>query len=267
MAFSGVSSDQLAHYRLTPAAQPPPGVVADFERPSPLVVTTIIVVAIVFLLTTSFVALRIYTRHFFQKQLWWDDCKSLLPKPASTALLIFSRLLDTSFGMLALRFDTGYGADFAPLQSYFWSQAVYLRVDQMSSIEVACILGTSTRTKPSSWYSTPSSSRSSMRSASLSQSSPSFSKYDVYLRQPEPETRLYTTQSPHSYSRIPCSTLRRLFSPSYDARHELEFGIRTFQEIASLKMLTFALCQARPWMFSLIAWFCSCRWTGSGACR
>ena len=78
MAFNGVSPGQLLNYSITPAAQPPPGVLADFERPSPLVTATIIVITILFFFTTALVALRIYTRHFFLKQLWWDDCMSLM---------------------------------------------------------------------------------------------------------------------------------------------------------------------------------------------
>ena len=98
MAFNGVSPAQLLNYSITPAAKPPLGVLADFERPSPLVSATIIVIAVLFFFTTVSVALRVYTRHFFLKQLWWDDCTSSPRQSVSVVMLISSRFINPSLG-------------------------------------------------------------------------------------------------------------------------------------------------------------------------
>lgn len=64
---------KLAH---TPGLKPPPGVMPNFDDPyshSYLVVDITIATLVV---TTLFVAVRTYTKHFVNKNgLGWDDCE------------------------------------------------------------------------------------------------------------------------------------------------------------------------------------------------
>ena len=77
MALNGVDQDVIRSYMRAPAAKPPPGVIPNYQNPpNPLQVPEHVVNVLGILLTTGFVAMRMYTRHFILKSLWWDDCKS-----------------------------------------------------------------------------------------------------------------------------------------------------------------------------------------------
>lgn len=59
-----------------PALQPPPGVIPDFESPSPIQATSVF--AIIFCLSVCTVCLvvQLLTKFFLMKGLKWEDCKS-----------------------------------------------------------------------------------------------------------------------------------------------------------------------------------------------
>lgn len=58
-----------------PAMKPPRGQTSNFVDP-PSQSYVIIVSSVFFLvITTPFLILRIYTRKFINRRLWWDDCK------------------------------------------------------------------------------------------------------------------------------------------------------------------------------------------------
>ena len=58
-----------------PAAKPPAGVTPDFNNPPSLETPLIVVVVLFVAISSFFVAMRLYTRHFVLRKLWWDDCK------------------------------------------------------------------------------------------------------------------------------------------------------------------------------------------------
>ena len=58
-----------------PAAKPPAGVTPDFNNPPSLETSVIVVVVLCLAISSFFVAMRLYTRHFVLRKLWWDDCK------------------------------------------------------------------------------------------------------------------------------------------------------------------------------------------------
>lgn len=61
-----------------PALRPPPGVESNFENPSGIG-TTIVVVKVVFLVLMFFFLLtRFYVKASITRGLWWDDCACLL---------------------------------------------------------------------------------------------------------------------------------------------------------------------------------------------
>ena len=67
------STSQLPPY-LIPALKPPPGLSPDFEHP-PTLRRRIIAASVIFpAIAACFVAIRIYTRAFITRALWWDDC-------------------------------------------------------------------------------------------------------------------------------------------------------------------------------------------------
>ena len=78
MAFKGISPETLAVYMRTPVGKPTPGQTANFAHPPRLKSALIGVTVPLFVLTTVFVAIRVYTRSFVIKHLWWDDCKSTI---------------------------------------------------------------------------------------------------------------------------------------------------------------------------------------------
>ena len=75
MAFKGLSHKVVQKYMETPAGKPPRGVKPNFENPPSLKSVLIAVTAVGQVLSTLFVMMRIYTRHFVLRRLWWDDCQ------------------------------------------------------------------------------------------------------------------------------------------------------------------------------------------------
>lgn len=55
--------------------KPPPGMTSNFVDPPSQGYVTIIVMVISLSLATPLVLIRMYTRHFINQRLWWDDCK------------------------------------------------------------------------------------------------------------------------------------------------------------------------------------------------
>ncbi|CAD6590843.1 MAG: hypothetical protein ASARMPREDX12_004751 [Alectoria sarmentosa] len=64
-----LTSDQY----LRPAMEAPPGLHSNLIDPSSTDYLTIIVCVLILVLSTPFVALRLYTRQFITSQVWWDD--------------------------------------------------------------------------------------------------------------------------------------------------------------------------------------------------
>ncbi|KAL8906327.1 MAG: hypothetical protein Q9207_002102 [Kuettlingeria erythrocarpa] len=58
----------------TPAMRPPPGVESNFVNPRSQETANIILHTICLVLTTLFLVMRLYTRHFISHWLGWDDC-------------------------------------------------------------------------------------------------------------------------------------------------------------------------------------------------
>lgn len=59
---------------LIPAMEAPPGVHSDLIDPPSTAYSTIIILVLVIIISTPFVVLRLYTRKFITRQVWWDDC-------------------------------------------------------------------------------------------------------------------------------------------------------------------------------------------------
>lgn len=60
---------------LTPALKAPDGMVSNLVDPPSEAYITIVVLSIFLIVTTPLVLIRLYTRHFITRHLWWDDCK------------------------------------------------------------------------------------------------------------------------------------------------------------------------------------------------
>ena len=75
MAFRGLSPQTIEQYMHKPAAKAPDGVTPDFINPPSLETPLIVVVVLFVAISSFFVAMRLYTRHFVSGKLWWDDCK------------------------------------------------------------------------------------------------------------------------------------------------------------------------------------------------
>lgn len=58
-----------------PAAEPPPGIDANFVDPENRGPAYIAVSAVCMALALSFVLVRLWTRLFVLKNPWWDDCE------------------------------------------------------------------------------------------------------------------------------------------------------------------------------------------------
>lgn len=59
---------------LTPAMEAPPGLHSNLIDPPSSAYSTIIICVLIIVLPTPFVVLRLYTRKFISRQVWWDDC-------------------------------------------------------------------------------------------------------------------------------------------------------------------------------------------------
>lgn len=68
-----------SHTGIIPGVEPPVGVKPNFVNPPSQrgLIIAIAVLAISF--STISVCLRIYTRYFVNRKLWWDDCTVFLP--------------------------------------------------------------------------------------------------------------------------------------------------------------------------------------------
>ena len=80
---------------VTPALRAPPGMTSNLSNPSSEAYITIIVTVILIVITAPIVLLRLYTRCFINRRLWWDDCKCSLfvllftrPTPESGLLIV-----------------------------------------------------------------------------------------------------------------------------------------------------------------------------------
>lgn len=60
---------------LGPVIPPPPGVVSNFDPYNSRGHTTVNAVIVCTVLAASFVLMRLWTKVFIIRQLWWDDCK------------------------------------------------------------------------------------------------------------------------------------------------------------------------------------------------
>lgn len=75
MAFHGISTEKQQEYMQIPMGKPPPGVIPRYEDfPRPLRGGMIASTILGSVLTTVLVLMRLYTRKFVIKKLWWDDC-------------------------------------------------------------------------------------------------------------------------------------------------------------------------------------------------
>ena len=59
----------------TPALKPPKGVTPNLIDPASQGYICIIVMIVYLVVTTPFVVIRVYTRRYINKRVWWDDCK------------------------------------------------------------------------------------------------------------------------------------------------------------------------------------------------
>ncbi len=59
----------------TPALKWPHGVTPNLIDPPSQGYVCIIAMVIYLVVTTPFVAIRMYTRYFINRRVWWDDCK------------------------------------------------------------------------------------------------------------------------------------------------------------------------------------------------
>lgn len=64
---------------LTPAMSAPPGYTSNLINPPSQGYVTIIVMTVFLALTTPTVIIRMYTRHFINRAVWWDDCEYFHP--------------------------------------------------------------------------------------------------------------------------------------------------------------------------------------------
>ena len=60
---------------LTPAIEAPPGLHSNLVDPPSTSYSTIIICVLIIVLSTPFVLLRLYTRKFITRHVWWDDCQ------------------------------------------------------------------------------------------------------------------------------------------------------------------------------------------------
>lgn len=65
----------------TPALKAPHGVTSNLINPPSEGDVTIIVMVVFLVCTTPFVLIRMYTRRFITRRMWWDDCKHHQWKP------------------------------------------------------------------------------------------------------------------------------------------------------------------------------------------
>ena len=62
---------------VTPAMPAPPGQHSQLVNPPQQTLPTILLLVFAIALSAPFVALRMYTRRYITRKLWWDDCKYL----------------------------------------------------------------------------------------------------------------------------------------------------------------------------------------------
>ena len=74
MAFKGISPHVLAVYQQAIVTDPPPGETPTFQNPHRALAGWTSLAVVCLILTTLFVAMRMYTRFAVIKHLWWDDC-------------------------------------------------------------------------------------------------------------------------------------------------------------------------------------------------
>ena len=99
MAFTGVSPEEVQRYMHIPASKPPPGINASLnDPPQHYLATNDAVNALGLIITTALVAIRIYTRGFVLKRLWWDDCKPFETPYWTSSLTKHARYLHCSMG-------------------------------------------------------------------------------------------------------------------------------------------------------------------------
>ena len=58
-----------------PAGKPPPGVLPNFVNPPTLNTASVSAMTVELVLTTLFVSMRMYTKAFLMRSLWYEDCK------------------------------------------------------------------------------------------------------------------------------------------------------------------------------------------------
>ena len=83
MALNGIPPENLTAYMNTTASAPPPGETANLVNPPRAKSTVLGVMIPLLILATSSVAMRIYTKQFIIKRLWWDDCMCILENSAN----------------------------------------------------------------------------------------------------------------------------------------------------------------------------------------
>ena len=65
---------------MTPSELHPPGVESNLIDPPSAAYVSIILMVLYLSLSTPLVIVRILTRHFVHKKLWWDDCRVSTPE-------------------------------------------------------------------------------------------------------------------------------------------------------------------------------------------
>ncbi len=73
-------SPMSSNANTTPGVKPPSGARSNFVDPPSQKGLIVAVAVLAIILSTLFVCLRIYTRRFINRRLWWDDCWSSLDK-------------------------------------------------------------------------------------------------------------------------------------------------------------------------------------------
>ena len=99
MAFHHLSAQAIQEYMKAPGGKPPPGVIPNYHDPQNTLSQGLSALNILgLLLVTSFVSIRMYTRTFILKSLWWDDCMWLAGAHLMILLISIRRPLRSSMG-------------------------------------------------------------------------------------------------------------------------------------------------------------------------
>lgn len=77
----------------SPAEPPPPGLHSNLINPPSSTDISLVVLVLCIALTTPLVLLRIYTRAFMERKVWWDDGKFVKSLQVAQAPLTYPEAL------------------------------------------------------------------------------------------------------------------------------------------------------------------------------